>query len=1051
MEQQIRFCTTSDGVRIAYAVVGEGPPIIRVLGWFTHLEYEWKSQYWRPLLEVAASQYLNVRYDGRGMGLSDHKVSDFSLEAHVRDLEAVVDAVGIERFGLSGISQGGPTAITYAVRHPERVTHIVLYGSYARLKPAGLDLDTAEGRAQFEAMLTLMRHGWGRDNPAFRQMFTGLFMPEADGDSIREFNEMQRASTSAETAAALFAEKINVDVRDLLPKVSVPTLVIHRKGDGIVPFELGRELATTIPGARFLPLEGNNHAILPHEPELLTMGIEIDRFIQEVLENERKHRQSARMPARPQSLIEKDMVGEVISHYRILGKLGEGGMGVVYKAEDTKLKRTIALKFFTPQMMGTDEDKTRFILEAQAAAALDYPNICTVYEIDEAEGHTFIAMPYVDGQSLEEKVGAGVLETQEAIDIAIEIAEGLREAHEKGIIHRDIKSANIMITSRGQVKIMDFGLAKLAGRTRLTKTATIMGTVAYMSPEQASGEATIDNRTDIWSLGVVLYKMLTGNPPFDAPSDAAVIHKIIYEEPEPVSKLRSDIPPALEQSIRKMLQKNPQERYEDAAALLSDLRAIRAGAAPKIETREKPSPSIAVLPFVDMSPAKDQEYFCDGISESLINELTQLRDLKVIARTSAFSFKGQSLDIREIGRKLGVGTVLEGSIQKAGNRLRITAQLVKVADGYHLWSERLDREMDDVFAIQDEITLAIVDMLKVKLLGKDKAHFGKRRTVDLDAYNLYLKARYFWGKRTDEGVKKAIEYYERTIEEFPNYAPAYAGLAELYFSLPLYLALPSREMFTKGREAAQKALELDDTLVEAHVSLAMIKALNDWDWQGAEQGLKRAMELNPGNAVGHGIYANFLMATARFNKAIDEMQRAIQLDPLHIVFHRNLGMIFMFARKYDRAIEALKKTVEMDPAFTYTHGVLGLAYMGKSMYEEALAELQEEKRLRKGRVGAPFTTEAVIGCLHAITGDKDRAKHVLSDLTERSSQEYTPPFYMACLCFSLGENDQGFQWLEKGYEMRDPFMSQLKVHQLMDPVRSDPRYIEMLERMNLDT
>ncbi|UCD56546.1 MAG: protein kinase, partial [Candidatus Hydrogenedentota bacterium] len=530
------------------------------------------------------------------------------------------------------------------------------------------------------------------------------------------------------------------------PKITAPTLVIHRRGDAIVPFERGRELATTIPGARFLPIEGNNHAILPHEPELLIIGAEIANFTQEVFEEEKKREHAADIRSQPQSTIEKDLIGRIISRYDVLEKLGEGGMGVVYKAEDITLKRPVALKFLPSEFTESDEAKERFIREARAAAALDHPNICTTYEIAEAEGQTFIAMAYVDGETLSEKIQAGPLNTHEALDIIIQVAEGLRRAHRKGIIHRDIKSSNIMIDEEGQAKIMDFGLVKLAGQTRLTKTYTIMGTVAYMSPEQARGEASIDHRTDIWSLGVVLYEMLAGKVPFDAPSDAALLHKIIYEPEEPIGNYIPTLPVALGRAIHKMMQKDREDRYENMETLLSDLKSIRAGAVPTIELQEKTIPSIVVLPFVDMSPGKDQEYFCDGISESLINALTQLSNLKVIARTSAFSFKGQNLDVREIGKRLNVGTALEGSIQKAGERIRITAQLVDTARSEHLWSERYDRSVEDVFAIQDEITLAIVESLKPRLLGEEKARIGKRRTVDIETYNLYLKGRWFWGK-----------------------------------------------------------------------------------------------------------------------------------------------------------------------------------------------------------------------------------------------------------------------------------------------------------------
>jgi len=440
------------------------------------------------------------------------------------------------------------------------------------------------------------------------------------------------------------------------------------------------------------------------------------------------------------------MIDKTISHYNILEKIGEGGMGVVYKAEDTKLKRMVALKFLPLELTRDQEAKERFIREAQAAAALDHQNICTIYEVDEYEGQTFIAMAHIEGQSLKEKIAGGPIKIDEAMNIATQVAEGLRVAHERGIIHRDIKPANIMLTEKGQAKIMDFGLAKLELGADLTKTATIMGTVAYMSPEQARGEK-VDHRTDIWSLGCVIFEMLSGRPPFKSGYDQAVLYSILHEDPQPIASLRSDIPHGIEKILHKCFQKDPRDRYKDAGSLIEELKTIdlrELAVFPSVSPKKDQPSSVAVLPFVDMSPQKDQEYFCDGIAEELINALTHIKDLRVVARTSAFALKSKNLDVREIGKILNVNTVLEGSIRKAGNRLRITAQLINVEDGFHIWSEKFDREMEDIFAIQDEISLAIVDSLKVKLLAGEKTALQKRHTDDPEAYNLYLKGLYFF-------------------------------------------------------------------------------------------------------------------------------------------------------------------------------------------------------------------------------------------------------------------------------------------------------------------
>ncbi len=470
------------------------------------------------------------------------------------------------------------------------------------------------------------------------------------------------------------------------------------------------------------------------------------------------------------------MIGKTISHYHIIGQIGSGGMGVVYKAEDTKLKRTVALKFLPPELTRDPEAKARFIREAQAASTLDHPNICTIHEIDETpEGQLFIVMACYEGKTLKEKIKDEGLRIKEAVDITIQIAQGLEKAHEKGIIHRDIKPANIFITADGNVKILDFGLAKLAGQAQLTKDASTLGTVAYMSPEQISGE-NIDQRTDIWSLGVVLYEMLTGRSPFKGDYEQAIIYSILNEEPDSISSIRSDFPAELELVIQKAMHKDSMKRYRNVNELLIDLKTTKRNLEVKwIDYLEKAVPSIAVLPFVNMSADPENEYFSEGMSEDIINALSKIKDFRVAARTSTFSFKGEKIDLHEIGRKLKVETVLEGSVRKAGNRMRITAQLINVQDGYHLWSEQYDRVVADVFDIQDEITLAIVDALKVELLAGENLAVTKRYTDNVEAYNLYSKGRYYWNKMNTESFRKAIDHFQKAIAIDPSYALAYAA------------------------------------------------------------------------------------------------------------------------------------------------------------------------------------------------------------------------------------------------------------------------------------
>jgi len=686
---------------------------------------------------------------------------------------------------------------------------------------------------------------------------------------------------------------------------------------------------------------------------------------------------------------------------------------------------------------------------------LDHPSICTVHEIDETkDGQLFIAMAYYEGESLKKKIEHEPLKLEEAVDIAVHIAQGLAKAHSQGIVHRDIKPANIFITEDGQVKILDFGLAKSA-HAMSEETGKAVGTLAYMSPEQlSSGE--IDHRTDIWSLGVVLYEMLTGQLPFKGEYNQAMVYSILNEEPKPVAELRIGVPMELEFVVKKALVKRLEERYQDIADILFNLRKVRKElefvVSPEHPYARKPRPSIAVLPFTDLSPDKDQEYFCDGMAEELINALTHIEGLHVVARTSAFAFKGRHEDIREIGKKLDVGTVLEGSVRKAGNRLRITAQFVNVADGYHLWSEKYDRDIgelccpEDIFAIQDEISLAIVNKLKVKLLGAEKEELIKRHTEDLEAYNLYLKGRYSWNKRTEESLNKGIEYFQQAIEQDPSYALAYAGLADSYITLPDYSSISPKEIYPKANEAVRKALEIDGALAEAHTSLAMIMS-RSWDFDAAEREYKRALELNPHYATAHHWYALHLMYMARFDEAIEEMNQAHELDPLSLVIHRNTALVLYYARRYDQALEVLKRTLEIDPCFSTTHTRLGEVYLQKSMYEEALVEFRKEKDITGAQ--NPLT-EALNGITYERLGRRREAKEALDNLLEQAKQGYIPPILLANFYFALDENDEGFKWLDKAYEEGDSTLLEIKVDPGFDSVRSDPRFLLLLKKIGLE-
>jgi serine/threonine protein kinase/tetratricopeptide (TPR) repeat protein len=743
------------------------------------------------------------------------------------------------------------------------------------------------------------------------------------------------------------------------------------------------------------------------------------------------------------------MIGKTISHYRILEKLGEGGMGVVYKAEDTRLKRTVALKFLPSELTRDPEAKGRFIQEAQAASALDHSNICNIHEIDETpEGQLFICMACYGGETLKERIARGPLGMDEAARIAAQIGEGLAKAHAAGIVHRDMKPANIMITSEGTVTILDFGLAKLTGRTKHTKTGTTLGTVAYMSPEQARGAA-VDYRTDIWSFGVILYEMLAGVPPFHGEYDQAVIYSILNDEPRSVTSIRLDVPGSIGGIIEKCLEKDPESRYGSVEELTKDIRQIEVAWRPisprTAVEKSKELPSIAVLPFRDMSPARDQEYFCEGIAEELINGLAQIAGLRVAARTSAFQFKDKDLDVRRVGKELSVASVLEGSVRKAGARLRITAQLINVADGYHLWSEKYDRELEDIFAIQDEISMAIVEKLRGRLLKEEKSKLVKRRTEDEEAYNLYLKGRYYWNRRHEGGIQKAIELFQQAAAKDPLCAPGYVGIADCYNVSAILGFMDPRIAYANSKEAVAKALDIDDDLAEAHASLGWIKMFHDWDWSGAEAEFLKAFQLNPNYANAHYFYSLYLCVMGRYDESFAEISRALELDPIDLVFNTIQAVTLYWGRRYDAAIEQLQKTLDMDPNFYIANLYLGSALAAKEMWREAVETFTRASAVSPGN---PFAI-GHIGYALAASGRKKEALEVLDRLEELSKERFVGSYHKAVVHLGLNADDRMFAYLERAFHEKESWLTMLNTLPLWDSVRSDPRFIGLMRKMGL--
>jgi TolB-like protein/Tfp pilus assembly protein PilF len=697
-------------------------------------------------------------------------------------------------------------------------------------------------------------------------------------------------------------------------------------------------------------------------------------------------------------------------------------MGEVYKATDTRLGRTVAIKLLR------SAHSDRFEREARAIAALNHPHICTLHDI----GPNYLVMEYVEGSTLR-----GPLPLDEAMRLALQIASALEAAHAKGIIHRDLKPDNIIITQMG-VKLLDFGLAKLELTAEVSETTvnetlagTILGTIAYMSPEQVEGKPA-DGRSDIFSFGLVLHEMLSGRRAFSGENSISRMAAILHKEPEPL-----EAPPEVARIVTRCLRKSPAQRFQTMKEVKAALEGVNLTLPAESEA------SIAVLPFANLSGDKDNEYFSDGLAEEILNALTKLHGLKVAARTSAFAFKGRNEDIRLIGETLHVTHVLEGSVRKAGSRLRITAQLISIADGCHVWSERYDREMTDIFAIQDEISQAIVTVLKLKLAKPASRALG-RRPVEPEAYESYLKGRFFWNKRTESDLNRSIEYFLRAIELDPAYALAYAGLSDAYVLLGIFGVRAPGDVYPKARAAAERALEIDETLAEPHAALGHVLTAYDWDFQGAETEYKRALDLNSSYPTAHQWYGHLLAVTGRYAEGIAEVTRARDLDPLSVPINAFVGLIYMKARKSREAVEAARKGVDLDPNNPFAHWILARALDAQNELSESVAESDKAARLS----GGGQASTAQLGCAYARIGDTAKAHKIIDQLAELSRTKYVSPYDIAIIYTGLGEKDLALKWLEKAYEERAVRLLELP-DPAFDTLRSDPRFQDLVKRIGL--
>ena len=788
------------------------------------------------------------------------------------------------------------------------------------------------------------------------------------------------------------------------------------------------------------------------------------------------------------------MIGSVISHYKIVSELGRGGMGIVYKAQDTRLDRSVAIKMLPSQQLASEDEKARFFREAQASAALNHPHIATVFEIDEEDNQSFIVMEYVDGPSLKDRIEEGPLKLDDAIRLAIQIASGLEAAHEAGIVHRDIKPANVMLTKKGEAKIMDFGLAKLSDQTTLTKTGTTLGTAAYMSPEQARGEK-VDARSDIFALGVVIYEMIAGRMAFQGAYAEAVVYSILNVDPDPLTSLRTGVPMELERFVDKALAKNPSERYQGATDLIVDLKylgkAVERGSTYEAHKESRVHPiekvkvtridirtvifpaiaviaiiglvllgrlyllrtasetaidSIAVLPMVNMTGDTNNEFITDGMTEALINELGRIQALnRVISFTSVRPYKDAMKPLPAIGAELGVSAIVESFLRLSGAEIHIEVRLLNAQSDARLWEQSYQRALEDVSSLQREVALAISQELEVALSPSESVRLADTRPVNPDAHRAYLQGRFFFNKWTEDGFDKALEYFQTAVQIDSTYALAFAGLSDAYNILGNLGLRPQEEVSPMAKTAALRALELDESLAEAHLSLASIWLSWEWKFEEGEREINRALELNPNYVMAHQWTAEMSAFKGQFDKALQACRRALELDPLSIPLTYDFGWISYWAGEYDQASVYIEKAIELDPNKAEPYFFLSLSYHAMGMNEEAIAAHLNYVE-RRGLSSEIVTLVQEIYRVDGLPGVWDWE---LRNLQQQATERFVAPGHLAWFHALAGEKESAFDWLEKAFSGKSIEVLTLKGDPVWKAFGDDPRYLDMVARVGL--